>query len=138
MIDPTGCGPVSPGVGVVPDPEALLTPEELARFIPSNRSPSGHVHPATVRKWISDGYRGVKLPALRTPGGAKTRMRWFEEWAEALDDAATGAPSAGPAGKPGPRSINTPPAPSALAPRSPRPGSNGTLERLRRLGVVPA
>lgn len=72
-------------VAVPTDPEALLTPGEVAVLF--------RVDPKTVTRWAAAG----RLPSIRTPGGHR-RFRWGDvEALRSFDVAGQTAPATGAA-----------------------------------------
>lgn len=63
--------------------EGMLTVSQVAEMCPSARG--GHVTPLTVRNWMTNGVRGVKLESFRLGGVRLTTRENLEKFIEALN-----------------------------------------------------
>jgi hypothetical protein len=69
-------------------PQSPVTLTQAAKLVPPTRG-NRPVHAATLSRWIMKGVvgrdgNGIKLKALRTPGGWRTSGEWLTEFFEAL------------------------------------------------------
>jgi hypothetical protein len=63
--------------------ERILSLAEAARMRPLGRD-GRPTHPGTVRRWIKDGVRSVKLEGIRVGGSLFTSLEALQRFAERL------------------------------------------------------
>ena len=68
---------------------------EACGFIPSTR-PGKKVNVSTMTRWITKGSHGVKLEAVRVPGGWLTSREAIQRFVERLTEAHGSTEHAGP------------------------------------------